>query len=59
MQNHHYHVSSCDSESQSSAVTTDDTIECTEVGNWSSDCSNSDEEDQQVVAGVPVRFVYA
>lgn len=51
-QTNHHRTTSCDSESTTSSGMPDseDTVE----GNWSSDCSNSDDEDQCVNTAAPV-----
>lgn len=36
---------------------TDDGVECIEGGNWSSDCSNSEDEDAQISPAIPVRQI--
>lgn len=41
-------------ESEPTNHTEEDGIECLETGNWSSDCSNSDDEDHSNAA-IPVR----
>lgn len=46
---------SCDSEIHSSAASEDDND--IETGNWSSDCSNSEDEEQTVTQVVPVSLV--
>lgn len=51
----HHRATSCDAESTTSGCLHDgdEAVE----GNWSSDCSNSDDDDQSVTAAAPVSLI--